>query len=90
MGALGPIFDWGRHISELRIGHCAQTVGPRSKIFSSQEPPYWVVLTPLSNQNSTDEIYILPFKFSQSYTLKIDTYKNVNVQSNYFTDGNYE
>ena len=75
MGALGPIFDWGRHISELRIGHCAQTVGPRSKIFSSQEPPYWVVLTPLSNQNSTNEIYIPPFKFSHSYTLKCNVTK---------------
>ena len=44
--------------------------GPRSKIFSSEKPPYWVVLTPLLNQNSADEIYIPVYKFSHSYTLK--------------------
>ena len=53
----------------VKNGRCAQTVGPRSKIFSSEKPPYWVVLTPLSNQNSADEIYIPVSKFSHSYTL---------------------
>ena len=33
--ALGPIFNRAGPETELRIGHCAQTVGPRSKIFSS-------------------------------------------------------
>ena len=69
--AKGPVFDWDAIFQMLRNGRCAQTVGPRSKIFSSEKPPYWVVLTPLSNQNSTKNIYGPVSKFSHSYTLKI-------------------
>ena len=54
----------------LRNGHCGKKVGPRSKIFSPEKPPYWAVLIPLSNQNSAKEIYISISKFSHSYTLK--------------------
>ena len=72
VGAKGPIFDWDTIFQRLRNGRCAQMVGPRSKIFSSEKPPYWVVLTPLSNQNLANEIYIPLFKFSHSYTLKCD------------------
>ena len=70
MGALGPIFDWDAIFQIRRNGRCAQTVRPRSKISSSVKPPYWVVLTPLSNQNSTKNIYGPVSKFSHSYTLK--------------------
>ena len=68
--AKGPVFDWDAIFQMLRNGRCAQTVGPRSKIFSSDKPPYWVVLTPLSNQNSTENIYGPVSKFSHSHTLK--------------------
>ena len=71
VGAKGPVFDWDTIFQMLRNGRCAQTVGPRSKIFSSEKPPYWVVLTPLSNQNSADDIYGPLSKFSHSYTLKV-------------------
>ena len=71
VGAKGPVFDWDTIFQMLRNGRCAQTVGPRSKIFSSEKPPYWVVLTPLSNQNSTENIYGPVSKFSHSYTLKL-------------------
>ena len=66
-----PVFNRAGPISVLRFGHCAQTVGPRCKIFSSEEPPYWVVLRPLSNQNSTENVYWPVSKFSHSYTLNI-------------------
>ena len=69
--ALGAIFDWDTIFLMLRNGHCAQTVGSRSKIFSPEKPPYWVVLIPLLNQNSAKEIYIPVSKFSHSYTLKL-------------------
>ena len=68
---MGPVFNREDAGSKLRNGRCAQTVGPGSKIFSPGRPPYWVVLTPLSNPNSTDEIYIPLSKFSHSCTLKI-------------------
>ena len=68
---MGPVFNREDAGSKLRNGRCAQTVGPGSKIFSSEKPPYWVVLKPLSNQNSADDIYEPLSKFSQSYTLKI-------------------
>ena len=71
VGAKGPVFDWDTIFQMLRNGRCAQTVGPRSKIFSSEKPPYWVVLTPLSNQNSTENIYGPVSKFSHSHTLKL-------------------
>ena len=74
VGAKGPVFDWDTIFQMLRNGRCAQTVGPRSKIFSSEKPPYWVVLTPLSNQNSTKNIYGPVSKFSHSYTLKHRNY----------------
>ena len=35
----------------------------------SEKPPNLVELTPLSNQNSADEIYVPVSKFSHSYTL---------------------
>ena len=70
VGAKGPVFDWDAIFQRVKSGRCAQTVGPGSKIFSLGRPPYWVVLTPLSNQNSADEIYIPVSKFSHSYTLK--------------------
>ena len=78
LGAKGPVFDWDAIFQLLRNGRCAQTVGPGSKIFSSEKPPYWEVLKPLSNQNSADDIYELLSKFSQSYTLKwvLDFCKN--------------
>ena len=75
VGAKGPVFDWDTIFQRPKNGRCAQTGGPRSKIFLSEKPPYWVVLTPLSNQNSTNEIYIPQFKFSHSYTLKIQEKK---------------
>ena len=68
---MGPVFDWDAIFQMLRNGRCAQTVRPRSKIFLSEKPPYWVVLTPPSNQNSADDIYELLSKFSHSYTLKL-------------------
>ena len=77
VGAKGPVFDWDPIFQRPKNGRCAQTVGPRSKIFSPEKPPYWVVLIPLSNQNSTNEIYIPVSKFSHSYTLKHDFMKNV-------------
>ena len=70
VGAKGPVFDWDTIFQMLRNGRCAQTVGPRSKIFSSEKPPYWVVLTPLSNQNLTEKIYGPVSEFSHSHTLK--------------------
>ena len=69
---MGPVFNREDAGSKLRNGRCAQTVGPGSKIFSSEKPPYWVVLKPLSNQNSADDIYEPLSKFSQSYTLNVD------------------
>ena len=74
VGAKGPVFDWDTIFQRPKNGRCAQTGGPRSKIFLSEKPPYWVVLTPLLNQNSADEIYIPVYKFSHSYTLKTVEY----------------
>ena len=69
VGAKGPVFDWDTIFQMVKNGRCAQTVWPKSKIVSSERPPYWVVLTPLSNQKSAKQIYDPVSKFSHSNTL---------------------